>query len=1164
MTEATALERIPCPNPLCAGFVSPDQSKCDLCAQELGPCPNCGKLMSRTIGRCGRCGYRQEPTQATSVGSPAEAAPLSIPTETQPTPGVPLVVAFEASRPPVTEQLAEAYHQVAAKDADMREATRVLEQIRSSFLTERDALRIWKLLSEEIGSADPASLRPALIKLRTWFEQQLFAQQERRLRELFERNADLGWREWLRTFAEALCYWRLTLAQSLVDLSLPFPEQFRSPHDFKSATRLILHERWTEVYQFFPYLSGQEFLHSNTRARLLITAAQIHLYYFPQPESALSLLQQADALAPGTGRIIAALGDYYLQQTDFETARSYLDKSLAAAPDEVEGYIYLGDLVDKQGKPEEARTWYQEAINKIGGDSLGYTRLLRLYGRPEFIEKYESHIMPLAQRAAAVDETGEYRVYLDVGDAYLASKRFDTAQAKYQEAVELEPDRLDAYTWKGFAYLEEGNSKFESAHEAFTKAIEVAPDAYNGYWGMGQLCERQEQWAEAADWYARVGQKQPELQTSMLSRIAQMRRELGQFEAAEAALLEALKLDGSTEDALLELADEYYQKQDKMEEALGLFKQMRDIEGESFEAVYQNRVGNVCFIQEKYEEAAQHYLNAINSDNKQAVYHSNLAGVYGPLKRWAEAREHLKVAFDLDGDQQEYETKASLSYNDEGNFLYAQGQFEQAVNCYTEAERLWSASPRYPWNRALAFEQVASTSPNPIELLDRALKDAHSALERAQSIEAWASQLDELSDQVDRLERKRKLVTRCGPIVLALDPKDNPIRISVGSDLAAVILNPEGTDLSDEFVKKIAALREHILREHGLFVPSLNFSPIEVPDPQANYQIQVIDQSVSYGQLAVDQDDPQEEFAQRIELALIPYLDKLCGHQEAANLLDQCETENCVKTRNDPYQLHKLTLKLKEVLAKGESIVNVAQLCAELAQSGVEGDRAVATESQAPAAEQIAPGIESVTFYLSNQTTVNREELIPALTGFQAFAFNTFGIIIPQIVVAESDTIGQDDFQIQFNDEKLAPVDGLAPDELWIQAPLESVINSFPDARAMDYVGQPGCVVRQTDEARRELEHGEYVAFGPLDYIGYCLGTEVRQRIHMFLLSETVEHYLSILSLEFPALIGVTRFFFSAEELTERSREQLKSLSSIKNFPQVLERLLNSLDGAAT
>src|SRR2546425_9264811 len=150
MSQAAVVEQIPCPNPLCGGYVSPDESKCPTCKQELGACPNCGKLISQSLGICGSCGYRQEPTQATSVGSPkpAEAAPPSIPTETQPTPDVPVVVVFEVSRPPVTEQLARAYHQVAGADADMREATRVLEQIRTSFLSERNALRIWKLLNE--------------------------------------------------------------------------------------------------------------------------------------------------------------------------------------------------------------------------------------------------------------------------------------------------------------------------------------------------------------------------------------------------------------------------------------------------------------------------------------------------------------------------------------------------------------------------------------------------------------------------------------------------------------------------------------------------------------------------------------------------------------------------------------------------------------------------------------------------------------------------------------------------------------------------------------------------------------------------------------------------------------------------------------------------------
>src|SRR5262249_32977862 len=155
-----------------------------------------------------------------------------------------------------------------------------------------------------------------------------------------------------------------------------------------------------------------------------------------QSGDAQSFFKAAEAQDPNCGRVLAALGEFALQQSDYETARTYFERAQSIAPDEVDSYVFLGDLCERQGSVDEARKWYQEAIRKVSGDPLGYTRLLRLYGRPEFIESYEPQILSLAERAIAVDESARYRVCLDVGDAYMASKRYDMAQHNFERAID--------------------------------------------------------------------------------------------------------------------------------------------------------------------------------------------------------------------------------------------------------------------------------------------------------------------------------------------------------------------------------------------------------------------------------------------------------------------------------------------------------------------------------------------------------------------------------------------------------------------------------------------------------------------------------------------------------------------------------------------------------
>jgi tetratricopeptide (TPR) repeat protein len=1116
---------------------------------------------------CGYCGFQEAASPGTSPSAPSPSTTPDV------SPALPksLVIGFEPNRDWVTNNVAQAYFQTASAGGDMRESMPVLEQARATFVTERDALQIWKLLNEAIGQANPAALRPALVALRTRWESELCNQQEQRLRNVFDTNVAKGWREWLRAFAEALAYWRMPLCQHLLNASFPFPDEFNKPHDFKRSLMLILHERWTEVYQFFSYLAELEFLHPVVRARFLITKGQIQLYYFPERERALKVFEEAESLAPDSARVLAALGDYYVQQDDTVNARAYLERAMTAAPGDVESYVYLGDLSDRQGNIDEAATCYQNAISKAGGDSLGYTRLLRLYGRPELIEKYESYIVPLAERAMALDETGEYRTYLDVGDAYMASRRFDDAQKSYRQAIALDPSRLDGYMWQGFAYLEEGASQFENAEQAFTKAREVASEAYNGYWGAGQLCERREQWAEAADWYAKVSERQPELQTSMLARIAQMRRELKEYDLAEAALIEAFKTDGSTEATLFDLADEYYKTEGKAEDATKLFKRIKDAIGsDSFEASYRNRQGNADFNEQQWEKAAENYLAATRLDDTQAVYYSNLAGAYGLLHRWADARAQMEKVLQLTGDQNEYQKNVALSHNDEGNSHFALGQYEEAAKSYTEAARLVPTSPRYPSNRSLALERIAQQLAQSLEagereanagenlrtILGLATADARSALEGARTREEWSNEVGTLEETLNRIERKAQVSARYGLAALTVTPRDNPIRVQVATDIAPLILNPEGTDLSAGFLEKLGSLRERIQHDCGLLIAPPFFAPLEVLNPTANFQIQLLDEPPSFDQLDPSASDPQGELIAKLEATVRSRLHELCSHQDAANALAECDAPECSEVSQDPYKLHLFTLRLKEILSKGESIADCARICRELTSSLSSPDPESLTAHSEPPANKLDPGILSLNLHISKEWPVNRANVSALLDSLPMIGFTTFGVLIPLGVAIESDELKGNSFRIQSGDIELAPASGLDESEVWLAIPIENLIMSYPDARAMDTAGQPGTALKKSDQLQHQIETEGYIALSQLDHLGFCIGLEIRERIDLFLTEELVEHYLSILGQDLPALITVTRHFFSTARLTEYLRDILRTKASIRDLAQVLERLL--------
>src|ERR1041384_4543878 len=72
---------------------------------------------------------------------------------------------------------------------------------------------------------------------------------------------------------------------------------------------------------------------------------------------------------------------------------------------------------------------------------------------------------------------------------------------------------------------------------------------------------------------------------------------------------------------------------------------------------------------------------------------------------------------------------------------------------------------------------------------------------------------------------------------------------------------------------------------------------------------------------------------------------------------------------------------------------------------------------------------------------------------------------------------------------------GLDESEVWLAIPIENLIMSYPDARAMDTAGQPGTALKKSDQLQHQIETEGYIALSQLDHLGFCIGLEIRERI---------------------------------------------------------------------
>jgi tetratricopeptide (TPR) repeat protein len=563
--------------------------------------------------------------------------------------------------------VADAYRAAALEGANMRRAADALEAIRTSAAPE-EYFAVWRAIDQQIGLADETALQRSLSSLREGFVEAVIAHELARLERALAADASAGWVDWLRTYADALDHWRWPLMLRLADAPLLFPPGTASDvESIRGWTRLASHDRWPEANELLLYLARCDLLPSRLRASIGVYAAQVQLYHLFLPEQALPLLQHAEELAPDEPTVVLGRAEYALQTADYDEARTRAEDVTRAHPDFVEAFNLVGQACDREDDLETAEHWFLEALRIDAGDSSGYLNLLRLYGRPELFDTHESRLVGLLDRAIAVDPEGAYNAHVSMGLVYQQNSRYEEAHRWYDRAVELDPDRDDAYVQTGYAWL--AQSSYADAERAFRKVVDVAPGAFDGHWGLAGLFETQQRWDEALECFRESLARRPEWRSSILGRTGPILSSLERYDEAESELLEALRLDpenDSTTSSLERLVATCYSVPERTETSLRILAEMLEIKGADYEPTYWNLVGNVKYFFGGFEEAIAAYSRAIELRPEEPVFHSNLSGAWESRLRPEARAEELEQAIsaarrasELDPADAEYAPKLS-------------------------------------------------------------------------------------------------------------------------------------------------------------------------------------------------------------------------------------------------------------------------------------------------------------------------------------------------------------------------------------------------------------------------------------------------------------------------------------------------------------------------
>ena len=92
-----------------------------------------------------------------------------------------------------------------------------------------------------------------------------------------------------------------------------------------------------------------------------------------------------------------------------------------------------------------------------------------------------------------------------------------------------------------------------------------------------------------------------------------------------------------------------------------MFTQIREIVGDSYEAPFHNRLGNLHYEAGEHDAALSEYRQAIDADDDNPLYRRNSASALLRLARWEEARPAYETAFAIDEDRAEHDSNIAFA-----------------------------------------------------------------------------------------------------------------------------------------------------------------------------------------------------------------------------------------------------------------------------------------------------------------------------------------------------------------------------------------------------------------------------------------------------------------------------------------------------------------------
>jgi tetratricopeptide (TPR) repeat protein len=266
-----------------------------------------------------------------------------------------------------------------------------------------------------------------------------------------------------------------------------------------------------------------------------------------QPREAVDCLKQALRLKHDRSDTHADLGDALLALGEPDAALASFRRAAALAPVEPAMHARLGDALLANRVPSEASTSYRQALALDPANAAVHVNLGIAERDSGNVDAARASFERAVALAPAMAEAHD-----GLGSVLFELGRHAEALRAYREAVRLRPGYAPAHANLGLALLYRG--EFAGAAASLERALALEP----GRPGVeAQLASALQQLGRTADAFAAATRALEHASDTAAPHLALagLDADAGRFDAAEARILEALRLEPESPEALAALAN---------------------------------------------------------------------------------------------------------------------------------------------------------------------------------------------------------------------------------------------------------------------------------------------------------------------------------------------------------------------------------------------------------------------------------------------------------------------------------------------------------------------------------------------------------------------------------------------------------------------------------